>query len=115
MLPTRPAVITRSRSLRGPEPAPAACGEAEPSGVDMAVGSGWIVVDDLLNGNHLSTIGRAPGHVARWFYGHRHDAAHPAVTRSDLATPLAFDVVADAGKAKGRAVNLIPHRHRGRP
>ncbi len=47
MLPTRPAVITRSRSLGGREPA-GACAEAERWRIDVSVGSRWIVVDDLL-------------------------------------------------------------------
>ena len=48
MLPTRPAVITRSRSLRAPEPTPSADGEEGPSRFHMAEGSRWNVVDDLL-------------------------------------------------------------------
>jgi hypothetical protein len=35
-----------------------------------------------LRNNPLSTIACAAGHVARWFYGRRQDARHPAVTRS---------------------------------
>jgi hypothetical protein len=48
MLPTRPAVITRSRSPCVPEPARSAGGEKEASRFDLAEGSRWIVVDDLL-------------------------------------------------------------------
>jgi hypothetical protein len=48
MLPTLPAVTTRSRSLSGLESATGAGGEEERSRIDLAVGSRWIVVDDLL-------------------------------------------------------------------
>ena len=33
------------------------------------VGSRWTVVDHFVFGDALSTIARAAGHVARWFYG----------------------------------------------
>jgi len=46
-------VTTRSRSLCGSEPAAGAGGsEAEPSRIDLVVGSRWIVVDDLLYETH---------------------------------------------------------------
>jgi hypothetical protein len=48
MLPTRPAVTTRSRSPSGLGSASGARGVEERSRIDLAVGSRWIVVDDLL-------------------------------------------------------------------
>jgi hypothetical protein len=53
-------VITRSRSLPGLEAAAGACGEAERSIIDIAVGSRWNFVDDLLN----ETL--EYHHVRRW-------------------------------------------------
>ena len=86
MLPTWPAVTTRSRSLCGSEPAAGAGGsEAEPSGIDLVVGSWWIVVDDLLYETHWIPS-RAAGHVARWFYGRLHDAASPGRHPFGLST-----------------------------
>src|SRR6266542_113062 len=112
MLPTWPAVITRRRSLHGSEPAAGACGEAEPSWIDVAIGSWWIVVDDLLY-EPLSTIERAAGHVARWFYGRRHDGAtRPSPVRTiDARSKWWTDRV---GAPACRPTSAIAETHRPR-
>src|SRR6266511_4700798 len=87
MLPTRPAVITRSRSLGGREPA-GACAETERCRIDMSVGSRWNVVDDLLYEtpcvpSHAPLVMSHDGSTLADTTRH-----HPAVTRSDYRRVL---------------------------